>query len=414
MKFITIIAALAVSMGMVSAAPLQGQQIGAPIPNRYIVVYKNTVEPSTLASHESWLETTARLGSDAAPTFRRKDNIVFPDIPKFDKFNMVRKYQAGTSFRGYTAEITPEIAESLKNLPEVAYVEQDRVVGIYQTPTPAADNSPWGLRRLTKDSLPLPQAYTFDANGGAGVDAYIIDTGVLVSHPDFEGRARVGASFSTDNNDVDGNGHGTHVAGTVGSKTYGVAKKVNLIAVKVLASNGTGSDSDVIAGVEWVAREARRTGRKSVANMSLGGEKSEVLDLAIKAAIESGVTFVVAAGNSAKDACLLSPSNVKEAITVAASDINDRLASFSERGPCVDIIAPGVNVLSTWNNGRTRSISGTSMASPHVAGVVAVALSKGVSSNPAEVTRYVLGLGVSDKIRGVNAQTVNLLAQLPK
>ncbi|KAJ3416227.1 serine protease [Chytridiales sp. JEL 0842] len=435
---------------IVIAAPSQ-PAAGTPIPNQYIVVFKNTTEPSTLATHEAWLEQTARVGSTAAPQYRRIDGVAFPDIPSCNFFKYLHHYNSGNSrgaFRGYAAKITPEIAESLRALPEVAFVEQDTVVttfgGIFdpapttQPPVPTTttrppvitttttiptvapnptggasqSGAPWGLRRLSKPDLPLPNLYSFNSAAGEGVDAYIIDTGVLISHPDFEGRARVGASFSTDNNDVDGNGHGTHVAGTVAGKTYGVAKKANIIAVKVLSGSGSGSNSDVIAGVNWVAQQASRSGRKSVANMSLGGGANTAVDNAVAAAVRAGVTMVVAAGNNGRDACSNSPARTPDAITVAASDINDVIASFSDRGTCVDIIAPGVNILSSWNNGATRSISGTSMASPHVAGVVAVAMSAGKITTPASAVAYFTSTGVKDKITGITSTTKNVLAQV--
>jgi subtilisin family serine protease len=204
------------------------------------------------------------------------------------------------------------------------------------------------------------------------------------------------------------------ISGTVGSKLYGVAKKVNLIAVKVLGSDGSGTDADVIAGIDYVAQAARTSGRKSVANMSLGGDASPALDAAVAAAVRAGVTFVVAAGNDSGNSCLLSPAREPSAITVAASDSRDALASFSSRGTCVDVIAPGVSVLSTWNNGSTRSISGTSMASPHVAGVIAVALSSGRVTDPASAAAYIASTSIPNKITGVSSTTKNLLAQVPK
>jgi subtilisin family serine protease len=274
----------------------------------------------------------------------------------------------------------------------------------------AQPNPPsWGLKRIGSRDLPLPSDYTYPDSAGEGVDAYIVDTGVLITHPDLKGRAKIGASFSTDNNDKDGNGHGSHVAGTVAGAKFGVAKKATIIAVKVLNSQGSGTNSDVIAGIEWVGTNAPKTGRKSVANMSLGGGASRALDEAVRAAIKNGVMFAVAAGNSAGDACKLSPARVKEALTVAASDKNDRLASFSERGPCVDIIAPGVDITSSWNNGRENTISGTSMASPHACGVLALAASEHNFSTPAELKNFVIGIGSRKKVSGVPSNTPNIL-----
>jgi subtilisin family serine protease len=256
--------------------------------------------------------------------------------------------------------------------------------------------------------------YTYPDSAGAGIDAYVIDTGVLSTHPDFQGRAVFGADFTREGNG-DGNGHGTHCAGTVGATTYGVAKKVNVVGVRVLGSNGSGSFSNVIAGIEWAARQAATKNRAagkivSVANMSLGGGASQAVDDAVKAATDAGLVMAVAAGNSRGDACRLSPARAPSAITVAASDINDNLATFSEKGPCVDIIAPGVNVLSTWNNGGTRSISGTSMAAPHVAGIVALALADNNFQTVAEVHDYVKRFATPGKVTGNLQGAPNSLA----
>ncbi|KAJ3094387.1 subtilisin-like serine protease [Phlyctochytrium planicorne] len=428
--------AFVASIATALAAPLNAPA-GSAIPNQYIVVYKPTANSASIASHENWLKTSALAGQDA-PVFRRSDGASFPAIPRFSSFSYLHKY-TGT-VRGYAARLSPQIAAAIASLPEVELIEQDSVVtaigGGGGTPSPTTTapvptgtstpppppppaSAPYGLRRLSQPNLPLPSVYTYNSAAGAGVDAYVIDTGVFISHPEFEGRARVGASFSTDNNDVDandveGNGHGTHVAGTIGSRNYGVAKKVNIIAVKVLSSSGSGSNSDVIAGINWVATNAPKTGRPSVANMSLGGGATASLDAALKAAVDAGVTFVVAAGNNGADACSNSPARAPSAITVAASDSTDTVASFSDQGSCVDIVAPGVNVLSTWNNGSTRSISGTSMASPHVAGVVAVALSTGISKTPASVAQFITSTAASGKIKSLKANTVNLLAQVPQ
>ncbi|KAI8850881.1 peptidase S8/S53 domain-containing protein [Chytridium lagenaria] len=402
MRFFAVIAlAIAACIPGNFAIPVLQQKAGTKIPNQYIVVFKSDANPSLLATHQEWLSSAA-----TGAVLKRADFSAFPQIPKYTGFSYLHRFNGANKFSGYAANISPEIAETLASLPEVAFVEQNTVVSI--------TNAPWGLKRLSQASLPLPAAYTYNAAAGAGVDAYIVDTGVLISHPEFQGRAKVGASYSSDKNDVDGNGHGTHVAGTIGSLTYGVAKKVNLIAVKVLAASGSGTNADVIAGVNYVAKTAPTTGRKSVANMSLGGSASAALDSAVAAAVRAGVTFVVA-GNAGGDACVNSPAREPLAITVAASDSTDKIASFSDRGSCVDIIAPGVGVLSTWNNGATNSISGTSMASPHVAGVAALALSTGLAgSTPAEVLSYLTSIGVSGKITGLTSTTKNLLAQVPK
>ncbi|KAJ3199102.1 subtilisin-like serine protease, partial [Dinochytrium kinnereticum] len=247
-----------------------------------------------------------------------------------------------------------------------------------------------------------------------GVNVYIIDSGVQVTHPEFEGRASIGISYSADNNDVDGSGHGTHVAGTVASRSYGVAKKANIVAVKVLGSDGTGSNSDVIAGIDWVALNGPASGKKCVVNMSLGGPASDAVDNALTAGVAAGCSFVVAAGNGGADACSNSPARAPAAFTVASSDINDVIARTSDRGTCVDIIAPGARITSTWTGNSFRTISGTSMASPHVAGVFAIALSNGVSSDPTDLKNYVTSISVTDRISGLTPATKNLLLQVPR
>ena len=244
----------------------------------------------------------------------------------------------------------------------------------------------------------------YDVRGGEGVDVYVIDTGINVGHVEFEGRAIWGKTIPQNDEDVDGNGHGTHCAGTIASKSYGVAKAAHVIAVKVLGSNGSGTMSDVLAGVMWAAQTAAdkaaaakkefaltgKTSHKgSVANMSLGGGKSRGLDQAVDAAVDEGMHFAVAAGNDNRDACSYSPAGAEKAVTVGASTIGDERAYFSNFGKCVDVFAPGLNIRSTYIPGptATTTMSGTSMASPHTAGLLAYLLSlyPSVNFNP-EVT----------------------------
>jgi cerevisin len=252
-----------------------------------------------------------------------------------------------------------------------------------------------GLARIShrpKLSFGTFTKYEYHGSGGEGVDVYIIDTGINIKHEEFEGRASWGKTIPVDDVDDDNNGHGTHCAGTIASRKYGVAKSANVIAVKVLGSNGSGSMSDVIAGVLYAAEsaaekaasataEVKATGKTkhkaSVANMSLGGGKSRALDDAVNAAVDSGLHFAVAAGNDNRDACSFSPAGAEKAITVGASTLADERAYFSNHGRCVDIFAPGLNILSTWigSESAMNTISGTSMASPHTAGLMAYLLS---------------------------------------
>lgn len=271
----------------------------------------------------------------------------------------------------YSAKLEKDILEQVKAMKEVEYVENDAEVKI----SASQANAPWGLARVSsRAKLPAAGPYSYTYTGdGAGVSVYVVDTGIKVDHPEFEGRARFGAKFAGKNNE-DENGHGTHCAGTVGSKSYGVSKKVSLVAVKVLDGAGSGSLSGVIAGIDWATGDKKGT-KGNVISMSLGGGKSQPLNDAADAAHKKGFVVVVAAGNENQDACKVSPASTPSAITVAAMDVKDARASFSNFGTCVDVFAPGVNVLSTWNNGATNTISGTSMATPHVAGLAAYYLS---------------------------------------
>ena len=273
------------------------------------------------------------------------------------------------------------------------YVEKDSVVHTTASHDDGEieKNAPWGLARIShRDGLSFGtfNKYIFAEDGGEGVDVYIIDTGTNIHHVDFEGRASWAATIPKGDEDADGNGHGTHCSGTVAGKKYGVAKKANIRAVKVLRSNGSGTMSDVVKGVEFAAeahlkslKDAKAGKRKSfkgsAANMSLGGGKSPTLDKAVNAAVEVGIHFAVAAGNDNSDSCSYSPAAAENAVTVGASNLADERAYFSNYGKCNDIFAPGLKILSTWIGSKyaVNTISGTSMASPHIAGLLAYLLS---------------------------------------
>ncbi|MFH8618736.1 S8 family serine peptidase [Streptomyces sp. NPDC017979] len=287
-----------------------------------------------------------------------------------------------TALNGYAVRVSEAQAKKLAADPAVAAVAQDQTVSIQATQT----NPPsWGLDRIDQKRLPLDQRYTYPDSAGQGVTAYVIDTGVRISHRDFGGRA-VNGYDAVDNDNVaqDGNGHGTHVAGTVAGTSYGVAKKARIVAVRVLNNSGSGTTAQVVAGVDWVARNAVKP---AVANMSLGGGANTTIDSAVRRAIAAGVTFAVAAGNSNANAANYSPARVTEAITVGSTTNTDARSSFSNYGSVLDIFAPGSGIASAWHTSdtATNSISGTSMASPHVAGAAAIYLGANPSSTPAQV-----------------------------
>ncbi|MFJ6956492.1 S8 family peptidase, partial [Micromonospora aurantiaca (nom. illeg.)] len=307
-----------------------------------------------------------------------------------------------SALTGYSAKMTPAQARRLAADPAVAYVEQDRVMTTQGTQTGAT----WGLDRIDQRNLPLNSTYTYP-NTASNVRAYIIDTGIRTTHSDFGGRATWGTN-TVDTNNTDCNGHGTHVAGTVGGTKYGVAKSVRLVAVKVLNCSGSGTTAGVISGVNWVTSNAVKP---AVANMSLGGGASTTLDNAVANSINSGITYALAAGNSSANACNSSPARVASAITVGATTSTDARASYSNYGSCVDIFAPGSSITSAWRTSdtATNSISGTSMASPHVAGAAALVLSANTSYTPAQVASYLTSNATTGKVTSPGSGSPNRL-----
>lgn len=287
----------------------------------------------------------------------------------------------------------PAVA-GLRRVPGVLSVEPNGIMRATQA------NPPYGLDRTDQRNLPLNASYTFTTTG-AGVKAYVIDTGIRTTHVDFGGRAVSGFDAIDGGPADDCNGHGTHVSGTLGGTTYGVAKGVNLVAVRVLGCDGSGTNAQVISGIDWAIAN-HGAGQAAVANMSLGGSANSAIDTAIRNLSNDGVTVVVAAGNETADACGTSPARVAQAITVAASDAADAMASFSNGGTCVDLFAPGVNVLSAWStsNTATNTISGTSMSSPHVAGAAARVLQSNPSASPATVATTLTTGATAGKITG--------------
>lgn len=313
------------------------------------------------------------------------------------------------ALQGFSLRVDATGAARLAELPSVDHVERD---GLMRT-VASQPNPTWGLDRIDQRDRPLDHSFTYNSLG-TGVHAYIIDTGIRISHQDLGGRASHGRdAVNNDNVSDDCNGHGTHVAGTVGGTSFGVAKNVSLVAVRVLGCAGTGPTSDVIEGVDWVTGNATRP---AVANMSLGGGASTALDNAVRNSINSGITYALAAGNGnflgqAQNACNTSPARVADAVTVSATDSSDRKASFANYGNCVDIFAPGVSITSAWSSSDTATdtISGTSMASPHVAGAAAQYLEGNPSASPATVASALIASASTGKVTNPGSGSPNRL-----
>ncbi|MGW7081152.1 S8 family peptidase [Streptomyces sp. NPDC054866] len=311
---------------------------------------------------------------------------------------------------GYTVELSAGEARRLAADPSVASVEQNRTVRADATQS----NAPWGLDRIDQTSLPLSGTYTYPDTAGSGVTAYVIDTGVRITHSEISGRAVNGYdAVDRDNTAQDGNGHGTHVATTIAGKTYGVAKKAKIVAVRVLDNNGSGTTAGVIAGIDWVTSN-HAAGAPAVANMSLGGGASTSLDNAVKNSIADGVSYAVAAGNEGVNASSSSPARVPAAITVGATSNTDAKASWSNYGSVLDIFAPGVSIKAGWHTGdtATNTISGTSMATPHVAGAAAVYLAGHSSATPAQVSSALVNGATSGKVTSPGSGSPNRLLKL--
>lgn len=313
-------------------------------------------------------------------------------------------YVYSSALSGFAARLDDKTIEELRQNPNVAYIEVNQVVSI----TNSQANATWGLDRIDQRNLPLNSIYNYDTTG-SGVNAYIIDTGIRRTHNEFGGRAFAGFdAFSDGQNSNDCNGHGTHVAGTVGGAVYGVAKNVRLYAVRVLNCQGSGTTAGVVAGVDWVRNNRINP---AVANMSLGGGASTTLDNAVNNSISAGVTYVVAAGNSNANACNYSPARVAAALTVGSTTSSDARSSFSNFGSCVNIFAPGSSITAAWHTSNTaiNTISGTSMASPHVAGVAALYLEANPNASPTAVFNAIINGATTGVLSSIGSGSPNRL-----
>jgi subtilisin family serine protease len=356
-----------------------------PIQGQYIVVLKDNA--ASLASERSNLSRVSSVARTMASQHRAR---------------LVRSYNS--VLRGFVVRADDKSLARLLADPRVAYVEEDGIVSISATQT----NATWGLDRVDQRDLPLNQTYNYDTTA-SGVHAYVIDTGLLGTHSQFTNRVGNGYNAINDGRGTsDCNGHGTHVAGTVGGSTYGVAKGVTIHPVRVLGCDGSGSFSGIVAGMDWVAQNHVKP---AVANMSLGGGANQSTDDAVNRLHNAGVTVVVAAGNNNASACNYSPARAANAITVGSTTNTDARSSFSNYGACLDIYGPGSNILSAWytSTTATNTISGTSMASPHVAGVAALYLANNPNATPTQVRNAIVNNATSNKVTDAGSGSPNKL-----
>lgn len=363
--------------------------------------------------------TNSVLGSSEAKGIIKNQYIVIlnKDVGSSNEFAQgIAKQHGGKVLQTYDAVLKgfaiylPDVAgtafvEAMKKNPKVVSVENDTIMKVDAT---TQSNPDWGLDRIDQKNLPLDSAYSY-LQTGSGTTAYIVDTGILSTHQQFSGRVLSGYTAISDGNGTnDCHGHGTHVAGTVGGSTYGVAKNVSLVPIRILGCDGSGASSNVIAGLDWILKNGKKP---AVVNMSLGGEANASLDSAVENLFNNSYVMVVAAGNSNTDACSSSPARVSKAITVAATDSTDTRASYSNYGSCVDIFAPGSQINSSWigSNTATKVLNGTSMATPHVVGVVAEMLQSTPTATPQTISNNLLNQASNNVVKNPSGSPNRLL-----
>jgi len=375
---------LALISAVFGKVEIQGLDDPSCIPGQYLVRFHPNTTVDDMQKHWSMMKD---LGADFIATHNINDE-----------------------YKGFAAKFSEDIAHALQHDPLVAEMSLDCIMTVAQSCANRQNNAPsWGLSRTShygSVSGGLPNYYTH-SNGGSGINAYVLDTGIFINHPDLRPRAIWGANYAGGSNN-DGNGHGTHCAGTIGGTTCGIAKQVQLVAVKVLSDSGSGSIAGIISGIQWATNHFNNGNNYGVISMSLGGTSGGTMRSAIQAAANAGLPTIAAAGNSNANACSFYPAGYPEVITVGATDAQDVRSYFSNYGTCVDLFAPGSGITSTWPNGSTEVLSGTSMACPHVAGQAAVLLSSRVYT-PEQLRAALKADAQSGRITNPGSGSPNLL-----
>ena len=382
--------------------------------DRYIVTFKEGLEDNEINKHVKSIKDM--LSGSISPD--QNDSVYghFTSLANIEDQNsnykgVTHHYHIG-SYRSYSAHLPAWLAESLNSNSNIMSVQKEHSVKLSQTTIKAniQQNAAWDLSVISQTTN--SNNYIYPESAGQDVDIYVLDTGVRTDHTEFEGRATFGASF-TGGGDQDPHGHGTHVSGIAAGKTFGVAKKANIIAVQVLDKDGSGPVSSLMAGIQWVITNSQKTGRRSVINLSIdaNGVVDSLTDMITNAVSVYNIAFAVAAGNDGVDACTASPSNSKSAVVVGSINSNLQLSDFSNHHSCVDIYAPGENIVSSWHDSATgtHKLSGTSQASPHVAGQLAVLISMNHRLKVLSIYQILVQIAQKGVVKGLDTDDYNLL-----